>query len=58
MIVDSMTYEEVVAEFKKDWHSYFLNTINNCCKDNKYRRYMLKEGKDNVPVFFKPLELT
>ena len=26
--------------------------------DSKYRRYMLKEAKDNVPVFFKPIELT
>lgn len=58
MIVDSMTYEEVVAEFKKDWRNYFPNMLQKCFNDNRYRRYMLKEAKDNEPVFFKPIELT
>lgn len=57
MIVDSMTYEEVVAEFKKEWRNYFPSILNRYIEDNKYRRYMLK-AKDNELVFFKPIELT
>lgn len=58
MIVDSMTYEEIISEFKKDWENYFPNVLPRFMNDSKYRRYMLKEAKDNVPVFFKPIELT
>ena len=58
MIVDSMTYEEIISEFKKDWGNYFPNVLPRFMNDSKYRRYMLKEAKDNVPVFFKPIELT
>ena len=58
MIVDSMTYEEIVAEFKHDWRNYFPFVLSNFLDDNRYRRYMLKEAKDNVPVYFKPIELT
>ena len=58
MIVDSMSYEEIVAEFKKDWHSYFPNVLPQIMEDKKYRRYMLKQTKDNVRVYFKPIELT
>lgn len=58
MIVDSMTYEEIISEFKKDWRNYFPNVLPGFMNNNKYRRYMLKEAKDNVPVFFKPIELT
>lgn len=58
MIVDSMTYEEVVAEFKNDWRNYLPDVLPHIMNDNKYRRYMLKQAKDNVPVFFKPVEIT
>ena len=58
MIVDSMSYEEVVAEFRKDWKNYFPNIIPKHLDDNKYRRYMLKQVKDDVPVFFKPIYIT
>lgn len=27
MIVDSMTYEEIISEFKKDWGNYFPNVL-------------------------------
>lgn len=27
MIVDSMTYEEIISEFKKDWENYFPNVL-------------------------------
>ena len=59
MIVDSMTYQEIAAEVKKDYHSYI-----EFRKDmafgmlSKYRRYMLKEAKDNQQVFFKPINFT
>lgn len=58
MVVDSMTYEEIVAEFKYDWRNYFPSVLQRIMEDNKYRRYMLKEAKDNIPVYFKPIELT
>lgn len=58
MIVDTMSYEEIVAEFKKDWETYFPSVIERHLNDNKYRRYMLKQAKDDVPVFFKPIHLT
>lgn len=58
MIVDSMTYKEIIAEFNKDWKDYFPSILERKIDDNRYRRYMLKEAKDNVPVFFKPIELT
>lgn len=58
MIVDSMTYEEVVAEFRYDWKNYLTDIIQRHIEDNKYRRFVLKQTKDNIPVNFKPITLT
>ena len=55
MIVDSMTYEEVVAEFRYDWKNYLTDIIQRHIEDNKYRRFILKQTKDNIPVNFKPI---
>ena len=57
MIVDSMSYEEVVAEFEYDWEHYFPYVIPKQLDDNKYRRFILKQTRD-IPVYFKPIKLT
>ena len=43
MVVDTMSYEEIVAEFNKDWINYFPDVIDRHLNDNKYRRFMLKQ---------------
>lgn len=59
MIVDSMTYQEIAAEVKKDYHSYIKFRKDTAFGMlSKYRRYMLKEAKDNQQVFFKHINFT
>lgn len=57
MVVDTMSYEEIVAEFNKDWINYFPDVIDRHLNDNKYRRFMLKQAKDDIPVSFKPISI-
>ena len=46
MIVETMTYQEIADEFKKDWDRSIKHKITDCFgMANKYRRYILKEGK-------------
>lgn len=56
MIVDSMTYKEIISEFQYDWNQFIYDKLTNCFgMANTYRRYMLKYMKDD-PVFFTPIE--
>ena len=59
MIVETMTYQEIADEFKKDWERSIRHKITDCFgMANKYRRYILKEGKTDKWIRFKPIEFT
>lgn len=58
MIVESMTYNDIIAEYNKDWYSELEDKVNRITTDNKYRRYIIKNLKDEKHVYFKPIFLT
>lgn len=58
MIVESMTYEEIIAEYNKDWFSELGDKVLHIMSDNKYRRYIIKNLREEKHVYFKPIFIT
>ena len=59
MIVDSMGYEEIAAEFQSDYKSEIEPKLFvTFGMEAKYRRYLMKEAKNDELIFFKPIKLT
>ena len=57
MVTPYMKNEDIVAEFRRDWKSNLFDRIVGIMNDAKYRKYILKNVKDNQRVYFKPIEL-
>ena len=57
MVTQYMKNEDIVAEFRRDWSSNLFDRIVGIMNDAKYRKYILRNVKDNQRVYFKPIEL-
>ena len=57
MITDNMSYSEIANEFKSDWSNYLSDRIPEIMSDSKYRKYILKNIKDEQDYYFKPVDL-
>ncbi len=57
MITEKMSYEEIAKEFKNDWNSNLADRLEKIMSDSKYRKYILKNIKDEQDYYFKPVDL-
>lgn len=60
MVVESMNYEEIVAEYNKDWYSEIAEKVACIISNNnqKYRRYIMQNLRSEQHFYFKPIFLT
>ena len=52
-----LTNEELVAEFRHDWFSNLRDRCYGIMSDPKYRKYILKNVKNDQRHYFKPVKL-
>lgn len=57
MITDNMSYSEIANEFKSDWSNYLSDRIPEIMETPKYRKFVLKNVKDEQECYFKPVEI-
>ena len=57
MITEKMSYEEIAKEFKIDWDSNLADRLEKIMSDSSYRKYILKNIKDEQDFYFKPVDL-
>lgn len=57
MITDNMSYSEIANEFKSDWNNYLSDRIPEILEEPKYRKFILKNVKDNQEYYFKPVDI-
>ena len=57
MITEKMSHEEIAKEFKNDWNSNLADRLEKIMSDSKYRKYILKNIKDEQDYYFKPVDL-
>lgn len=60
MVVESMNHKEIIAEYDKDWKSEMELKVENILvnTNNTYRRYIMKNLRNEQFFFFKPIFLT
>ena len=57
MITEKMSYEEIAYEFKFEWDFTLAYRLKEIMNDPKYRKYILKNIKDEQDFYFKPVDL-
>jgi hypothetical protein len=57
MITDNMSYSEIANEFKSDWSNYLSDRIPEIMETPKYRKFVLKNVKDEQECYFKPVDI-
>lgn len=57
MITDNMSYSEIANEFKSDWSNYLSDRIPEIMENPKYRKFVLKNVKDEQECYFKPVDI-
>ena len=57
MITDNMNYSEIANEFKYDWNNNLFNRIGEILEEPKYRKFILKNVKDNQEYYFNPVDI-
>ena len=57
MITDNMNYSEIANEFKYDWSNNLFDRIGEILEEPKYRKFILKNVKDNQEYYFKPVDI-